>query len=181
MISDSVIKECAGVDEASVKDYLNRFFFIKEYDFSQFRDTVLAETQSMLVEDIDKIPGTSFNRISWLNPVDSTQTPDAIVEMRHMDVPKSLGDIKCYRFTLRYSVDAFIRQHYLSPLEKVDREAKEEALFIEEKRINILSVFHFSSLLPFLHRQCPIIDKAIGEYGKFESLEELQRLVASVN
>lgn len=181
MIDDSVIKECAEVDEASVKDYLNRFFFIKEYDFSQFRDTILAESQSMLVEDIDRIPGASFNRISWLNSVDPTQTPDAIVEMRHMDVPESLGDIKCYRFTLRYSVDAFIRQHYLNPLEKADREAKEEALFIEEKKINILSVFHFSSLLTFVRHQCPIIDKTIGEYEKFESLKELQRLVAGVN
>ena len=63
MISEDVIEECTEVDEASVRDYLSRFFNIKEYDFSQFESTAFAQLRSMLVEDVEKIPGASFSCI----------------------------------------------------------------------------------------------------------------------
>lgn len=183
MISESVIKECAGVDEASAKDYLSRFFNIKEYDFSQFESTAFAQLRSMLVEDVEKIPGASFSRISWFNPDDPIQTPDALVAVNQVKLPKHLSNIKCYRFSIKASVDEFIRERYIwdSKLDPRESDEREAALWIEERKLDVLTVFHFSSLLPFLHRQCSLIDKAMEEYGKFESLKELQRLVAGIN
>ena len=57
---------------------------------------------------------------------------------------------------------------------------REAALWIEERKLDVLTVFHFSSLLPFLHRQCSLIEKAMEEYERFESLKELQRLVSGL-
>lgn len=183
MISEDVLKECVETNEASVKDYLSRFFNIKEYDFSQFESTAFAQLRSMLVEDVEKIPGASFSRISWFNPDDPIQTPDALVAVNQVKVPKHLSNIKCYRLSLKYSVDEFIRERYIwdSKLDPRESDEREAALWIEERKLDVLTVFHFSSLLPFLHRQCSLIDKAMEEYGKFESLKELQRLVASIN
>lgn len=183
MISEDAIKECVETNEASARDYLSRFFYIKEYDFSQFESTAFAQLRSMLVEDVEKIPGVSFSCVSWFNPDDPIQTPDALVAVKHVKVPEHLSNIKCYRLSLKYSVDEFIRERYIrdSKLDPRESDEREAALWIEERKLDVLTVFHFSSLLPFLHRQCPLLEKAMEEYGKFESLKELQRLVASVN
>ena len=181
MISKDVIRECIEANETSIRDYLNQFFHIEELNFSQFKQTRLAELQSMPVEDIKKVPSASFSHISWLAPVNSLQAPDALVEMRDIEVPEHLGDLRCYRFALRYPIDEFIRKRYIKNLEKTDREEMEEALFTEERKILSLSVFRFSSLLPFIHHQCPIIRKAMEEYKKLESLKELQHLVSGLS
>ena len=175
MISDSVIKECVETNEASVKDYLSRFFHIKELDFSRLRQSMLA----MPVSDIRRVPDAECRGISLLCPKDSLQA-DVLVPVKYVDVPKHLSDIKCYRFSLKASVDELIRKHYIKNLEGQDREEREGALLVEEKRIGLLSFFHPSSFLSLIHRQCPLIEKAMEEYEKFESLEELQRLVSGL-
>ena len=179
MISEDVLRECIETNEASVKDYLSQFFHIKELDFSQLKQTMLAGVLSMLVTDIRRIPDAKCRSISLLYPADSLQT-DALVPVNHIDVPKHLGGLKCYRFSLKASVDESIRKHYIKNLERQDREKREGALFVEEKRIDVLSFFHPSSLLSLIHRQCPIIEKAMEDYEKFTSLEELQHLVSSL-
>lgn len=176
MISEDVVRECIEVNEASAKEYLSRFFYIKEFDFSQLKQSMLAEVLGMPVSDIKRVPDAKCRGISLLYPRDSLQT-DALVPVKYIDVPERLGDLKCYRFSLKASVDELIRKHYIKNLGGPDREKREGALFVEEKRIDLLSFFHFSSLLSLIHRQCPLIEKAMEEYEKFESLEELQRLV----
>lgn len=163
MISEDVLKECVEVNEASAKEYLSRFFNIKEYDFSQFESTAFAQFRSMLVEDVEK-------------------APDALVAVKHVKVPKYLSNIKCYRLSLKYSVDEFIRERYIrdSKLDPRESDEREAALWIEERKLDVLTVFHFSSLLPFIHRQCSLIEKAMEEYERFESLKELQRLVSGL-
>ena len=179
MISEDVLKECVEANEASVKAYLSQFFHIKELDFSQLKQSMLAEALGMLVLDIRRVPDAKCRGISLLYPKDSLQT-DALVPMKYVDVPKHLSVLKCYRFSLKASVDELIRKHYIKNLEGPDREEREGALFVEEKRIGLLAFFHPSSLLSLIHRQCPLIEKAMEEYEKFESLEELQRLVSGL-
>lgn len=140
---------------------------------------MLAETLGMTVSDIRRVPDAKCTGISLLYPKDSLQT-DALVPVKYIDVPKHLSGIKCYRFSLKASVDELIRKHYIKNLEGQDREEREGALLVEEKRIGLLSFFHPSSLLSLIHRQCPLIEKAMEEYEKFESLEELQRLVSGL-
>lgn len=177
MISEEVLKECVEVNEASVKDYLSRFFHIKELDFSQFKQTVLAEFMNMLVTDIRRIPDAKCGGISLFYSTDSLQT-DALAIAKYVDVPKRLSGLKCYRFSLKASVDELIRKYYIKNLEGLDREERELALLVEEKRIDVLSFFHPSSLLSLIHRQCPLIGKAIEESERLESLEELQHLIS---
>ena len=177
MISEEVLKECVEVNEASVKDYLSQFFHIKELDFSQFKQTVLAEFMNMLVTDIRRIPGAKCRSISLLYPRDSLET-DALVAAKYVDVPERLSDLKCYRFSLKASVDELIRKYYIKNLEGLDREKREAALLAEEKRVDVLSFFHPSSLLSLIHRQCPLVEKAMEESERLESLEELQHLVS---
>ena len=179
MISEDILKECIEVNEASVRDYLSRFFHIKELDFSQLKQSMLAEALGVPVSDIRRVPDAKCRGISLLYPKDSLQT-DALVPMKYIDVPERLSDLKCYRFSIKASVDELIRKHYIKNLERQDREEREGALFVEEKRIGLLAFFHPSSLLSLIHRQCPLIEKAIEEYEKFESLEELQRLVSGL-
>lgn len=179
MISEEVLKECVEVNEASVKDYLSRFFHIQELDFSQFKQTALAETLGMPVSDIKRVPNAKCTYISLLYPKDSLQT-DVLVPMKYIDVPKHLSDIKCYRFSLKASIDELIRKYYIKNLEGLDREERELALLVEEKRINLLSFFHPSSLLSLIHHQCPLIEKAVEESERIESLEELQNLIANL-
>ena len=182
MISEDILKECIEVNEASVKDYLSRFFNIKEYDFSQFESTAFAQFRSMLVEDVKKVPGATYSRTAQIDSADSTQAPDALVAVKHVRVPKHLSNIKCYRFSLKYSVDELIRERYIwdSKLDPRESDEREAALWIEERKLDVLTVFHFSSLLPFIHRQCSLIGKAMEEYERFESLKELQRLVSGL-
>lgn len=180
MISEDVLKECVEANEASVKDYLSQFYRIEELDFSWLRQSVLAEALGMPVSDIRRVPDAKCRGISLLYPRDSLQT-DALVPVKYIDVPERLSDLKCYRFSLKASVDELIRKHYIKNLERQDREKREGALFVEEKRTSLLAFFYPSSLLSLIHRQCPLIEKAMEEYGRLECLEELQRLVASVN
>ena len=182
MVDKDVLKECVDTNEASAREYLSRFFNIKEYDFSQFESTAFAQFRSMLVEDVERVPGVTYSRISWFNPDDPIQTPDALVAVKHVKVPKYLSNIKCYRLSLKYSVDEFIRERYIrdSKLDPKESDEREAALWIEERKLDVLAVFHFSSLLPFIHRQCSLIEKAMEEYERFESLKELQRLVSGL-
>ena len=182
MVDKDVLKECVEANEASVKEYLSRFFYIKEFDFSQFESAAFAQFRSMLVEDVEKVPGVIYSRVAQIDSADSTQTPDALVAVKNVKVPKHLSNIKCYRLSLKYSVDEFIRERYIrnSKLDPKESDEREAALWIEERKLDILTVFHFSSLLPFIHRQCSLIEKAMEEYERFESLKELQRLVSGL-
>ena len=179
MISEDVLEECVETNEASAKDYLSQFFRIEELDFSWLRQSVLAEALGMPVSDIRRVPDAKCRSISLLYPKDSLQT-DALVPIKYIDVPERLSDLKCYRFSLKASVDELIRKHYIKNLGGPDREKREGALFVEEKRTGLLAFFYPSSLLSLVHRQCPLIEKAMEEYEKFESLEELQRLVSGL-
>ena len=180
MISEEVLKECVEVNEASVKEYLSRFFHVQELDFSQFKQTASAKFVSMLVTDIRRIPDAKCSGVVSLPyPKDSLET-DALVAAKYVDVPEGLNDLTCYRFSLKASVDELIKKYYIKNLEGLDREEREVALLVEEQRINLLSFFHPSSLLSFIHRQCPLIEKAMEEYEKFESLKELQSLLPSL-
>ena len=180
MISENVLKECVETNEASVKDYLSQFFHIKELDFFQLRQTMFAEVLGMPVSDIKRVSDAKCRSISLLYSKDSSQT-DALVPIKYIEVPGRSSDLKCYRFSLKASVDELIRKHYIKNLEGLDREEREGALFVEEKRIDLLSFFYPSSLLSLIHRQCPLIEKAMAEYEKFESLEELQHLVSGLS
>lgn len=179
MISEDVVRECVEVNEASVKDYLSRFFHIKELDFFQLRQSMLAEALGMPVSDIKRVPDAKCRGISLLYPKDSLQT-DALVPIKYIDVPERLSDLKCYRFSIKASVDELIREHYIKNLGGPDREKREGTLFVEKKRIGLLSFFYPSSLLSLIHRQCSLIEKAMEEYERFESLKELQRLVSGL-
>lgn len=179
MISENVLKECVETNEASVKDYLSQFFHIKEFDFSQFKQTVLAEVLDMPVSDIRRVPDAKCRSISLLYSKDSLQT-DALVPVRDIEVPERLSDLKCYRASLKASVDELIRKRYIKNLEGLDREKREGALLVEERRVNALSFFYPSSLLSLIHHRCPLITKAMEEYEKFESLEELNSLISGL-
>lgn len=181
MISKGIIKECTEASEASIRNYLNQFFCIEELDFSQFKQKMFTGLQSMLAEDIKKVPGSSFSRVSWLTPADPLRTPDAVVIVRDMTIPEHLGKIKCYRFTLKDSIDEFIRKYHYKNLKELDLEERVAAFWIEKRKIELMPVFYPSSLLPFIHHQCPIIRKALEEYRKFESLKELQHLVSGLS
>ena len=180
MIDKDVLKECVETNEASAKEYLSRFFHIKEFDFSQLKQSMLAEALGMPVSDIKRVPDAKCRGILLLYPRDSLQT-DALVPVKYIDVPERLSDLKCYKFSLKASVDELIRKHYIKNLEGLDREEREGALFVEEKRIDLLSFFYPSSLLSLIHRQCPLIEKAMAEYERFESLKELQHLVSGLS
>ena len=175
MISKDVIRECTEASEASIRNYLHQFFHIEELDFSQFKQKMFA--QSMLAEDVKKVPGSSFSRVSWLTPTDPLQAPDALVEVRDIEVPEHLGDLRCYRFALRYPINEFIRGYYCGNLKELDLEERVAAFWVEKRRIELIPVFYPSSLLPFIHHQCPIIEGAMKKYKKLESLKELQHLV----
>ena len=179
MVDKDILKECVEINEASVKDYLSQFFRIEELDFSWLRQSVLAEAVGMPVSDIRRVSDAKCRGISLLYPRDSLQT-DALVPIKYIDVPERLSDLKCYKFSLKASVDELIRKHYIKNLGGPDREKREGALFVEEKRIDLLAFFYPSSLLSLIHRQCSLIEKAMEEYEKFESLEELQRLVSGL-
>ena len=178
VVDKSIIKECreyVEANEAAAKEFVDRFFYMQELSFSEFKKEMHIESQCILLEDIKTIPGVKYDRghIARFDPVEPARVADAVVQVRYIDVPESLGDVKIYKFALRFPVSVFARKYYLKSLKKADREEMEGALFIEEKRIGIMSVFHFSSFLSFIHHQCPLIDKAIKEYEKFESIKEL--------
>ena len=182
MVDKDILEECRELNEVSAKKYLDRFFHIKEFNFSQFRKTMRGRFQSMLVEDVSRIPGVKYSNIQQLKPFDPTQVSDIVVAMIDIDIPESLGDVKCYSFTLIDSVATFIRKYYYKSLKELDLgevERREAALWLEESRIEVISVFYLSSFLSFIRHQCPMIKRAIEDYEKFRNLEELQNLISN--
>ena len=182
MIDKDLIEECRELNEVSARKYLDRFFRIKEFNFSQFRKTMRGRFQSMPVEDVSRIPGGKYSNIKRLEPIDPTQAPDIVVAMIDIDIPESLGDVKCYSFTLIDSVAAFIKKYYYKSLKKLDLgevERREAALRLEEGRVEVISVFYLSSFLSVIRHQCPMIKRVIEDYEKLRNLEELQNLISS--
>ena len=174
MISESIIKECreyVAANEASAKEYLNRYFVITEYSLLQLETTVLSEFAYMLVEDVEKAPGISYNKTTWLPPAISTQSPEAIVYTKWLKIPEHLSGLKCYRLTPRMFIT--------TPPDKLFRELPED-LKTEENMMSILPVFHLSSFLALMHRRFPFTEEAIREYERNKSLKELNRLVSGV-
>lgn len=181
MVDKDVIRECVETNEASIKDYLSQFFCMKELSFSQFKQEMFSGLQTMLAEDIKKVPGVSFSRVLWLDPIDPSQAPNAVVLVKDIAIPEHLGNIKCYKFALKDSIDEFIRKYYCKNLKELELEKRVAAFWVEKKTIEIMAVFYPSSLLPFIHHQCPIIEGAMEEYRRFESLKELQHLVSGLS
>ena len=182
MVDKDILEECRELNEVSAKKYLDRFFHIKEFNFSQFRKTMRGRFQSMLVEDVSRIPGVKYSNIQQLKPFDPTQVSDIVVAMIDIDIPESLGDVKCYSFTLIDSVATFIRKYYYKSLKELDLgevERREAALWLEESRIEVISVFYLSSFLSFIRHRCPMIKRAIEDYEKLRNLEELQNLISN--
>ena len=182
MVDKDLIEECRELNEVSAREYLDRFFHIKEFSFSQFRKTMRGRFQSMPVEDVSRIPGVKYSDIQQLKPCDPTQVSDIVVAMIDIDIPESLGDVKCYSFALTDSVATFTRKYYYKSLKELDLEEverREAALRLEESMIEGISVFYLSSLLLFIRHQCPMIEKAMKDYEKLRSLEELQNLISS--
>lgn len=172
MVSEDVLRECReyiAANEASAKEYLNRYFVITEYSLSRLGTTVLFEFAYMPVEDIEKTPDISYNDKAWLPPATSTQSPEAIVPMKWLKVPEHLSNLKCYRLSPRLYVT--------KPL--LFKEGPSEGLETEEHEMSGLLVFHLSSFLSLMHRRYPFTEKAIEEYDKRESLRELNRLISS--
>ena len=182
MVDKDILEECRELNEVSARNYLDRFFHIKEFRFSQFRKTMRGRFQSMPVEDVSRIPGVKYSNIKQLKPIDPTQVSDIVVAMIDIDIPESLGDVKCYSFTLIDSVAAFIKKYYYKSLKKLDLgevERREAALWLEESRIEVISVFYLSSFLSFIRHQCPMIRRVIEDYEKLRNLEELQNLISN--
>ena len=182
MIDKDLIEECRELNEVSARKYLDRFFYIEEFSFSQFRKTMRARFRSMPVEDVSRIPGVKYSNIKQLKPIDPTQAPDIVVAMIDIDIPESLGDVKCYSFTLIDSVATFIKKYYYKSLKKLDLgevERREAALRLEEGMIEGISVFYLSSFLSFIRHQCPMIKRVIEDYEKLRNLEELQNLISN--
>ena len=182
MVDKGLIEECRELNEVSARKYLDRFFYIEEFNFSQFRKTMRGRFQSMPVEDVSRIPGVKYSNIKQLKPTDPTQAPDIMVAMIDIDIPESLGNVKCYSFTLIDSVAAFIKKYYYKSLKELDLEElewREAALRLEEGMIEGISVFYLSSLLSFIRHQCPMIKRVIEDYEKLRNLEELRNLISS--
>lgn len=174
MISENVIEECreyVAANEASAKEYLSRYFVITEYSLLQLETTVLFEFAYMLVEDIEKTPGISYSKTTWLPPAISTQSPEAIVHMKWLKIPEHLSGLKCYRLTPRMFIT--------TPPDKVFKELPED-LKAEKHEMSVLTVFHLSSFLTLMHRRFPFTEEAIKEYERNKSLKELNRLVSSL-
>ena len=182
VVDKGLIEECRELNEVSARKYLDRFFHIEEFNFSQFRKTMRGRFQSMPVEDVSRIPGVKYSNIKQLKPTDPTQAPDIMVAMIDIDIPESLGNVKCYSFTLIDSVAAFIKKYYYKSLKELDLEEvewREAALRLEEGMIEGISVFYLSSLLSFIRHQCPMIKRVIEDYEKLRNLEELRNLISS--
>ena len=64
MIDKDLIEECRELNEVSARKYLDRFFCIEEFSFSQFRKTMRGRFQSMPEEDVSRIPGVKYSNIN---------------------------------------------------------------------------------------------------------------------
>lgn len=172
MVDRDTINECreyVAVNEASAKEYLSRYFIITEYSLSEFGTTMLSEFAYMLVEDIEKTPEISYSKNIWLPPAAPAQLPEAIVNLKWMNIPGHLKNLKCYRLAPKMSI--------ITPSYKLF-EGLPEDLKTEEHEMRVLLVFHFSSFLALMHRRFPLTEEAIKEYDKHESLKELKHLVS---
>ena len=168
MVDRDLIRECreyVAANEESAREYLSRYFAIKEFTLSKLETTMISEFMYMLVEDLEKTPGIKYSKTTYLDPA---QSPEAIVHMKWLEIPEHLSDLRCYRITPKMFVTK----------PNICKEIPEK-LKTEELTMAILPFFHLSSFLAFLHRQCPYTEKAIEEYEKSKSLKELQNLVSS--
>ena len=174
MVDRDAINECreyVAANEASAREYLNRYFVITEHSLSKLETAMISEFTYMLVDDIEKTPGISYNESTWLPPATPTQSPEAIVHMKWLKVPEHLNNLRCYRLTPRMFVTI--------PPDKPLR-ALSENLKTEEYTMSVLSVFHLSSFLALMHRRFPLTEKAIEEYERNKNLRELRSLVSSL-
>ena len=174
VVSKDLIRECreyVAANETSAREYLNRYFVITEHSLSKLETAMISEFTYMLVDDIEKTPGISYNESTWLPPATPTQSPEAIVHMKWLKVPDHLSNLKCYRLSPRMFVTR--------PVDKPFKELSED-LKAEEYTMAILPVFHLSSFLALMHRRFPLTEKAIEEYERNKNLKELQQL-ATVN
>lgn len=174
MVDRDTINECreyVAANEASAKEYLSRYFVITEYSLSELGTTMLSEFAYMLVEDIEKIPEISYNKNIYLPPAAPAQLPEAIVNLKWMNVPSHLRNLKCYRLAPKISV--------ITPSYKLFEGLPEE-LQVEEHEMRVLLVFHFSLFLTLIHRRFPLTEEAIREYDKHESLKELKHLASGL-
>lgn len=174
MVDRDTINECRGyvaANEASAKEYLSRYFVITEYSLSELGTTMLSEFAYMLVEDIEKTPGISYSKNIYLPPAAPAQLPEAIVNLKWMNVPSHLRNLKCYRLAPKISV--------ITPSYKLFEGLPEE-LQVEEHEMRVLLVFHFSLFLTLIHRRFPLTEEAIREYDKHESLKELKHLASGL-
>ena len=174
MVDKDVIKECreyVEANEASAEEYLNRYFVITEYSLLQLETAVLFEFLYMPVDDVERTPGISYNKTTWLPPAIPTQSPEAIVHMKWLKIPEHLSGLKCYRLTPRMFVT--------TPSGKLFKELPED-LKAEKHEMSVLTVFHLSSFLALMHRRFPFTEEAIEEYERNKSLKELNRLVSSL-
>ena len=170
MVDKDIIKECreyVEANEASAKEYLNRYFIIKETSLSELRATMLSEFLYMLVDDIEKTPGISYSKTTCLPPDISPQSPEAVVHLKWLNVPEHLSNLKCYRLAPRLLVT-----------KPKPFKAPSEDLKTEEYTMSILPVFHLSSFLALMHRRFPFTEEAIKEYERNKSLKELNRLIS---
>ena len=170
MVDRDAINECreyVAANEASAREYLNRYFVITEHSLSKLETAMISEFTYMLVDDIEKTPGISYNESTWLPPATPTQSPEAIVHMKWLKVPEHLNNLRCYRLTPRMFVTI--------PPDKPLR-ALSENLKTEEYTMSVLSVFHLSSFLALLHRRFPLTENCIKEYERDKSIKELQQL-----
>lgn len=173
MVSENVLRECreyVAANEASAREYLNRYFVITEYTLSKLGATMLSEFAYMAVEDVEKIPGISYSDKTWWSPVVSTQSPETVIPLKWLKVPDHLRNLKCYILSPRMFI--------ITP---PDRPLKElsEGLKTEEYEMSILPVFHFSSFISLMHRRFPLTEKTIEEYERNKNLKELRSLVSS--
>ena len=174
MVDRDTINECreyVAANEASAKEYLSRYFIITEYSLSEFGTTMLSEFAYMLVEDIEKTPEISYSKNIWLPPAAPAQLPEAIVNLKWMNIPGHLKNLKCYRLAPKMSI--------ITPSYKLF-EGLPEDLKTEEHEMRVLLVFHFSSFLTLMHRRFPLTEEAIKEYDKHESLKELNHLISEL-
>ena len=174
MVDRDLIRECreyVAANEAAAREYLNHYFVITEHSLSKLETAMISEFTYMLVDDIEKTPGISYNESTWLPPATPTQSPEAIVHMKWMNIPEHLSNLKCYRLTPRMFVTI--------PPDRPLR-ALSEDLKTEEYTMSVLSVFHLSSFLALMHRRFPLTEKAIEEYERNKNLRELRSLVSSL-
>ena len=174
MVDRDAINECreyVAANEASAREYLNRYFVITEHSLSKLETAMISEFTYMLVEDVEKIPSISYSKTTQLPPIVPNQPPEEVIHLSWLNIPEHLNDLRCYRLTPRMFVTI--------PPDKPLR-ALSENLKTEEYTMSVLSVFHLSSFLALLHRRFPLTENCIKEYERDKSIKELQQL-ATVN